>query len=264
MEVTGFPLQLEGMQQAQALAMNPNSSLRSSYRSDFCHRHDAKLVMSGGVLSPNSKGGMDSWSPASTAQETLSPTASAFSSTYSSLCSDRGDTKASLPEYNRSKSRKNNSLVPLGSLKKNSIISAPRRWQPFDTKGQTTGRGGLHDEEIMALGKSLCVNPHPACQLNAQDCFIAGTSATPKSISQSSWNVGVHSRKEEERMGGRSYLKNGDKRWHDCRSHAAYELDVHVWPRNQPKVARLNPLTRASTAPGRTLVFGQDLQSYGL
>jgi hypothetical protein len=199
---------------------------------------------------------------------------STFTSSYGLMCHDNKSMNSMHPHGKKNKHRvmetavkRNRSLVPLGSSDPNCTIHAPTSWIPFDTKGQVSGRGGLTDEEIMSWGKSLCVHPHPATQLNAHKSFTAFADhpGNTKTLTQTTFNSGLHARTSRTRMGGHGYWKPGDKSWHTCKSHAAFELGVHNWPREQPQVARLSSverLQRSSPMEGKTVVFGRDLQSF--
>jgi len=202
--------------------------------------------------------------PASLMEQTTPPPKK-MGSTYRSMCEER-DMAETPVGGKRFSDKKNASLVPLGSCTKNSVISAPRRHPLFDTRGFASGRGGLSDEEIMAIGKNIYREPHPASLDNVDATFVVGSShpGNTKSISQTSWGLQVHNRTAHDKYGGRSYWRLGEKGWHDCRSHTAFELGVQEWPRQQPTVARPNPMTRTESAPGglqKTLVFGQGLRS---
>eukprot|EP00930_Biecheleria_cincta_P088209 TRINITY_DN77441_c0_g1_i1.p1 TRINITY_DN77441_c0_g1~~TRINITY_DN77441_c0_g1_i1.p1 ORF type:complete len:336 (+),score=28.18 TRINITY_DN77441_c0_g1_i1:51-1058(+) len=296
--------------QAQRLALHPQSTLRSSYRSDFCLRHEMRAASAPsltGLLGDDLGLGSTPRSPTSptsqfgkcmptspvatmTAFHPTSPTTmlrgqddgddtmmtSTFTSSYGLMCHDRNTVNGKQPHGKSNKQRvmetaikRHRSLVPLGSSDPNSTIHAPISWIPFDTKGQVSGRGGLTDEEIMAYGKPLCVHPHPATQLNAHKSFTAFADhpGNTKSMNQITFHSGLHARTSRARMGGHGYWKPGDKSWHTCKSHAAFELGVHSWPREQPQVARLSSVERlerssSSTLGGRTVVFGRDLQSF--
>ncbi|CAJ1424719.1 unnamed protein product [Effrenium voratum] len=262
---------MEVLQEAKdkSLAHFLKKMSQSSYREDYCLRSELKKFSAGAepsrprtVAAPEALEALEEEEEAEDEWNFSDPRTpfcglkTPLLSTYNSFCIDRGSLIATPPPPKRNK--RNRSEVPLGALE-DAEIHAPPIWQPFDTRGAVSGRGGLSDEEILVRNKVLYVDPHPARQLQAAAAFEHGPwrPGNVKSLTKSSYTTYVHSRSVEKRLGGRSHWQVGEKNWQASKSDAAFEQGIHKWPRPLAAPNHSRRTQRCATAPPRPTVFGE-------
>lgn len=235
------------------------NTLKSSYNGDFGgrdeqRRREASLQALGSLVRQDYRKHFNEWQGgaaqrdldalADACRSLRSASAQRVTTTYGKMCGERCDSAAAeaaakaspTPQPQRRNARNHSMAVPLGSIYREpnpEMVQMRAKFSALEVEAARTHIGELRSGRLpgQRMGTPHYDVPHQASSAMVKGCFIdPSPEGSTKSLSQSSYHLGVYKKGNTELYGHRSVVR-GEKAWQDCKHDVAFAKGVHSWPK---------------------------------